>query len=87
VTSREALAVGVVAAPALGAVLVALAPRRALTAVATGAALVTCALAIALAAVALTAAALVATFRFRIGMLRVIGACAGLGAVIRLLGG
>jgi len=54
VTSREALAVGVVAAPALGAVLVALAPRRALTAVATGAALVTCALAIALAAVALT---------------------------------
>ena len=52
-TSREALAVGVVAAPALGAVLVALAPRRAVTAVATGAALVTCALALALAAVAL----------------------------------
>jgi hydrogenase-4 component F len=54
VTSREALAVGVVVAPALGAVLVALAPRRAVTAVATGVALVTCALAIALAAVALT---------------------------------
>ena len=53
-TSREALAVAVVAAPALGAVLVALAPRRAVTAVATGAALVTCALAIALSAVAFT---------------------------------
>jgi hydrogenase-4 component F len=53
VTSREALAVGVVAAPALGVVLVALAPRRAVTAVAAGAALVTCALAVTLAAVAL----------------------------------
>ena len=42
VTSREALALGVVAAPALGAVLVALAPRRAVTAVALAAALVTC---------------------------------------------
>ncbi len=49
-TSREALAVGVVAAPAFGAVLVALSPRRAVTAVATTAALVTCALAVALAA-------------------------------------
>ena len=54
VTSREALAVAVVAAPALGACSVALAPRRAVTAVATGAALVTCALAIALSAVAFT---------------------------------
>jgi hydrogenase-4 component F len=53
VTSREALAVGVVAAPALGAALVALSPRRAVTAVATTVALATCVLAIALAAVAL----------------------------------
>lgn len=53
-TSREALAVGVVAVPALTAVLVAFAPRRAVTAIATTAALVTCALAVVLAAVALT---------------------------------
>ena len=52
-TSREVLAVGVVAAPALGAALVALSPRRAVTAVATIVALFTCALALALAAVAL----------------------------------
>jgi chromate transporter len=39
------------------------------------------------AAVMLTAAAIVATFRFRVGMLKVLAATAGLGAAIRLLGG
>ena len=53
-TSREALAVGVIAAPAIGAALVALCPRRVVTAVATVAAVATCVLAVALAAVALT---------------------------------
>ena len=52
-TSREALALGVITAPALGAVLAALVPRRAVVAVATAAALVTCAVAIALAVVTL----------------------------------
>ena len=52
-TSREALALGVITAPALGGVLAALVPRRAVAAVATAAALVTCAVAIALAAITL----------------------------------
>jgi hydrogenase-4 component F len=53
VTSREAVALGLVAAPALGAVLVALVPARAVAAVALVSAVATGGLAIALAAVAL----------------------------------
>ena len=52
-TSREALAVGVVAAPALGAVIVGLTPRRAVAAVATTIALVTFVLAVVLSSIAL----------------------------------
>ena len=52
-TSREALAIGVVAAPALGAVLVGVSPRRAVTGVAVTIALVTSGLAAVLGSVAL----------------------------------
>jgi hydrogenase-4 component F len=53
VTSREVLALGVVAAPALGTVLVAVVPRRSVTAVVMIVALAACALAVTLAVVAL----------------------------------
>ena len=53
-TSREALAVAVIAAPAVGSALVACSPRRAVTAVAAVSALLTGSLTVALAAIALT---------------------------------